>query len=357
MDHTNRNAQNSNARELLSRFSDRRARWTAIFTDEPSDAIRRSGIETRHLSRSRWWECELALAYQSKFDAIFYPGPHWGDELGLKVRSFWGRRAPVIATIEGLIAAPDAVRQISELRGHPVFSQPGVDHAIPRIRRLYQAADHIIAISPFLADVAKFLYGDKVSCLPLGVDNNIFHSIGRREPPRCRVIGCGTIKASKDPQIFLRLAARYKAADFIWLGEGVMREPLIAEARRMGLENLAFLGPRTAESLAHEFRSSSVFVIPSHSEGVPKVSHEAAACGLPIVLNGYFEAPTVIHGQNGLVAWSDDELIDHVGTLIRDLSARATMGYKGAEMAKEWDWDRIAPQWENLIIRLVTASA
>jgi glycosyltransferase involved in cell wall biosynthesis len=85
------------------------------------------------------------------------------------------------------------------------------------------------------------------------------------------------------------------------------------------------------------------------------VTNEAAACGLPIVLNGFYEATTVVHKHNGLVAWSDEELIEHVGTLIRDPDARTTMGQRGAEMAKQWDWDRIARQWEDLIIRLATA--
>jgi glycosyltransferase involved in cell wall biosynthesis len=357
MDQTNTNAQNSSAQALLSRFKDPGARWTAIFTDPPVDTIRNSIIKTRHLSRSHWWPLELVLAYQSQFDAIFYPGPHWQDELGMKIRSLSGRRTPIVATLEGVITSTQALNQLSERMGHPVFSQAGVEEAIPRIRRIYESADHIIAISAFLAEVAKFLYGDKVSWLPLGLERSVFHDHGRQEPVRCRVIGCGTIKPSKNPQMFLQLAARYKESEFVWFGNGPTRQSLIAEARSKGLQNLAFPGSPSTESLAQEFRNSSIFVIPSHSEGVPKVTHEAASSGLPIVLNGFYEAPTVIHEQNGLVAWSDEELIEHVGTLIRDPDRRARMGQRSAEMAKEWDWDLIAPRWEKLIIQLVTAGA
>lgn len=354
MDHANTNAQNSSARSLLSRFSDPRARWTAIFTNEPAETIRRKGVKIRHLS-PRLWRYELILAYQSRFDAIFYPGPDWADEWGIKLRKTSGRRIPVIATIEGVIAAPAEVKQISERVGHPVFSQPGIEPAIPRIRRIYEAADHIIAISPFLARVAQFLYGDKVSCLPLGVEKDIFFNTGHPAPPRCRVIGCGTVKSSKNPQMFLRLAARYKDADFVWFGGGPTRESLIAEASNMGLANLDFPGAPPTHLLADEFRKSSLFVIPSHAEGVPKVTQEAAACGLPIVLNGYYEAPTVVHGRNGLVAWSDEELVEHVGRLIYDGETRARMGEQGFEMAKQWSWDLIAPQWEEAIIRLASS--
>lgn len=299
----------------------------------------------------------MALSYQSRFDAVFYPGPHWADKVGLNIRRLAGRRTPVIATIEGIIASSDLLQRFSDVVGHPVFSQPGTDDRIPRLRWMYETVDHIIAISPFLARVARFLYGDKVSCLPLGVEGSIFHGAGRREPTRCRIVGCGTVKSSKNPQMFLRLATHYKEADFVWFGDGEMMQHVTAETKRMRLENLHFPGSLHPELLAEEFRKSSVFVLPSHAEGVPKVTQEAAACGLPIVLNGFYEAPTVIHRCNGLVAWSDRELIEHVGALIGDRETRAVMGQRSVEMAKEWDWNRIAPQWEELVIRLVTPRA
>jgi glycosyltransferase involved in cell wall biosynthesis len=357
MDPSITNAQNSNARALLSRFRDRRACWTALGSSQPPDAIRKNGTEVVRLHRSRLWKYQLALAYQSRFDAIFYPGVDWADELGMKVRRLSGRRTPLIATIEGIIASEADVRRLADLMNHDVFSQPGVERAVPRIRAMYQAADHIVAISPFLARVANFLYGDKVSYLPLGLESGIFHATGRQEPERPRVVGCGTVKASKNPQMFLRLAEAYPNADFVWYGGGPIAQTLTEEAERLGRTNLRFEGSIPPAALADEFRKSSLFVLPSHAEGVPKVSQEAAACGLPVVLNGFYESPSVIHERNGLVAWSDEELVDHVGTLIADLNRRREMGAQGVDMAKQWDWDQIAPRWEELLIRLVTSPA
>ncbi len=357
MNWTDRNAQNSNAKALLSRFSDPHVRWTAIAGEEPVTSVMRNGIDILKFSRSRLWPYELLLSYQRNFDAIFYPGVMWPDEFGLRLRRASGRRIPVIATIEGVIADAANVGRLSDHFGHPVFSQPGVEHAVPRIRWIYQTSDHIIAISPFLAKVAEFLYGDKVSHLPLGLDTEIFNSEGRKDPVRCRVVSCGTVKSSKNPELFLRLASRYKDADFVWFGDGQMRSLLLEKTKSMALANLTFPGSLPAEMLAHEFRNSSIFVLPSHSEGVPKVTQEATACGLPVVLNGFFEAPSVIHEQNGLVAWSDEELAEHVGTLIHDSARRARMGAKGAEMAKTWNWNRIAPQWQQMILNLARSAS
>ncbi len=54
------------------------------------------------------------------------------------------------------------------------------------------------------------------------------------------------------------------------------------------------------------------------------------------------------------VAWSDQELLDYVGVLIEDRETRLGMGQRGAEMAKQWSWANIAPQWEEFLIRLVS---
>jgi glycosyltransferase involved in cell wall biosynthesis len=352
MDELNTNAQNSNARSLLTRFSDARAHWTAVCSDKAVVAGMPSGVDLVPLSSSRLWSYRLALAYQRQCDAIFYPGPHWADGFGIKLRRFTGRRLPLIATIEGIIAGPEALRQLAAIVGHPVFSQPGVEHGIPRIRWMYESCDHIIAISPFLARVANTLYGDKVSCLPLGLETSIFHDRNRREPARPRAVGCGTLKSSKRPEMFLRLAARYKHADFTWFGDGPMRQALVLQARSEGLTNVQFPGALPPRAVAEEFRRSSMFVLPSRAEGVPKVTQEAAACGLPIVLFGFYDSPSVVHQANGLVAWSDEELMDRVGILLEDTEIRGRMGQCGAEMAKGWSWDGIAQEWENLVIRL-----
>ena len=357
VDEETTNSQNLSAKGLLARFRDPRAHWTAVCSEKPADSIRQNGVGTIRLTSTRFEQLRLAAAYQSGFDAIVYSGPHWGDEVGLKLRRLFGRSIPVIPTFEGVIATTEEVHQLSDLLGHQVFSEPFAEWAIPRLRHLYGEATHIIAISPFLVRVAKFLYGDKVSCLPLGFEGHIFHSLDRREPEVCRVVCCGSVKPRKNPQIFLELAKRYKDADFVWFGDGVMREPLVAEARKLGLDNLRFPGPIQPGPFAEELRNASLFVIPSYAEGVPKVTNEASACGLPIVLNGFYEATTVVHNYNGLVAWSDEELIQHVGTLIRDPDKRAIMGQRGAEMAKQWDWNIVAPQWEDLIIRTVISRA
>src|SRR4051812_17382797 len=152
MDSSNTNAQNSNARALLSRFSNPQGHWTAICGEDLPESLVKTGIvEARQILSPRFWQIQLALAYQSKFDVVFYPGPHWADKVGLSCRRLTGRHTPVVAIMEGIIAGPNSLKQLTKLVGHQVYSQVGADAAVPRIRWMYESSDHIIAISPFLA--------------------------------------------------------------------------------------------------------------------------------------------------------------------------------------------------------------
>ena len=145
-------------------------------------------------------------------------------------------------------------------------------------------------------------------------------------------------------------------ADFIWYGDGEMRAHLVQEKSRLGLINVDFPGALPNRDLGARFRQASLFVLPSLAEGVPKVTQEAAACGLPIVIFGYFEAPTVVDGENGFVVWNDAEALDRVGLLVNAPKMAENMGVRSVEMAKDWSWDVLAPKWERCILGAIRES-
>ena len=68
------------------------------------------------------------------------------------------------------------------------------------------------------------------------------------------------------------------------IGQGPLAGSLQAQVDRLGLgERVRLLGPRRQAELPDWYRAADVFVLPSHSEGVPNVLLEASACGLPCV--------------------------------------------------------------------------
>lgn len=342
------NAQVINARSLLSRFADPNVEWIVPHYNEPDPAlVGKENIRLVKLCRRRFWQWHKCLLYQDQVDAIFYPGAYWFDDWGLRLRRLCGRRVPVIATLEGLVGNDTRAREYSSWAGHPVHCQAVEPTLLARIDRVLSEADHIIAISLFLARLGARRYGDKFSVMPLGIDNEVFHALGRIEPQRFRVVGAGRLYDNKRPQLFLDMAERWPQAEFVWFGDGEMRDWLLVEKSRRSLENVDFPGPIAHNALGDEFRKSSLFVLPSLAEGVPKVTQEAAACGLPVVCFGFYEAPSVVDRENGFVVWTDEELFARVGELISDVHLAWRMGECGAELAREWCWKQVAQRWHD----------
>ncbi|MGE5111016.1 MAG: glycosyltransferase family 4 protein, partial [Acidobacteriaceae bacterium] len=273
-------------------------------------------------------------------------------EWALRTRAMTGRRVPLISTLEGLVGTPERERQLTQWAGHPVHCQQVDPGILRRLDFIYKISDHVIAISPFLARMGIKLYGEKFSVHMFGVEGSLFAPAPH--PKRdLTVINIASFQPRKRPEMFLELAARFPKVNFVWYGNGQNRAQLIAAAEQRNLGNLRFPGSRTPAELAAALQSACIFAIPSNSEGVPKVTQEAAACGLPIVAYGYYETPTVVNGDNGFVVWSDEEFFDRVGMLIWDRDLAGRMGQRSAKLARQWRWDLLAPQWEHEILKHV----
>jgi len=357
LDANNFNAQNLNAKAMLSRFTDDHCQWVSTYYNHPAlDVQSNPNVSLVKLWRWRLWAWRMFLLYQQSADAVFYPGMESIDHQGLKWRERLRRKVPVIATMEGLVGDQAREDELSKVAGHEVKCHRVPDGAVKRIDAILHDADHVIAISPFLKQMGEHLYGDKFSIIPLGIDGSVFHARHRKQQERFTVVCAGTVYPRKRPELFIDLAEAYPEADFVWYGDGPIKNALQDEIESRNIHNLSFPGGLTSSELAERFRSADLFVLPAHSEGVPKVAQEAAACGLPVILFGFYEAPTLVDGVNGYVIWDDRILFQRAGELINNPDRAMGMGEKSAQMAFEWDWNVVAPKWEAEILKIVKYS-
>jgi glycosyltransferase involved in cell wall biosynthesis len=355
MDANNNNAQNSNAQAMLRAWSamDTRVR-TLTYGTPDSEVASNPSIEITRLWRWRAWIVHLFICYFRPCDAIFYPGAEAADFAALRWRRWSGQSVPVIATLEGLVGDRQREVEYSRIAGHPVYCQLVSAKVLERLDALYREANHIIAISPFLARMGATRYGDKFSVLPLGVDSATFYPPANRAAgPAPLVVSAGRVASHKRPRVFLELAQCFPDARFKWFGEGSDRPSLLTEASARGLTNVDFPGAKHPAELAEEFRKADIFILPSHSEGAPKVIQEAQACGLPVIAFGFYEPPTLIDSQTGFLVWTDAQLAARLGQLIEHTSLRYAFGAKTRELTLGWDWDRVGPLWERHMMKLI----
>jgi glycosyltransferase involved in cell wall biosynthesis len=194
-------------------------------------------------------------------------------------------------------------------------------------------ADAVIAVS---RDLAERLAGygidpDKVHVVYDGVDKTLFHP-GPRFEARSRIglpgdepllLFVGNLVPVKGLDILIeacgQLADRGTAFTCLLVGEGSLRTQLERQARLRGLEErVRFMGSVPNDRLPDWYRAASVVLLSSHSEGVPNVLLEAAACGTPFVASRVGGIPEIAHlGPSRLVPPGDPHLLaEAIGAFI-----------------------------------------
>ncbi len=172
----------------------------------------------------------------------------------------------------------------------------------PARRRLtaqaLREADAVIAVSRNLGEnaVALGAHPSRVHTVCNGIDASVFSpgpgDAARRElgiqSPDPLILFVGNLVAVKGLDVLIsaleslrREGVKFQAA---LVGDGPLKGELQARIDGLALaDHVRLLGPRPQSELPVWYRSASLLVLPSRSEGIPNVMLEAAACGTPCV--------------------------------------------------------------------------
>lgn len=154
---------------------------------------------------------------------------------------------------------------------------------------------------------------------------------------RLRVITTARISYQKAPWRFRNLAIACDdiRADFVWLGDGALRDELLKDDGTLP-NNLDVLGTQTRSEAYGQLINADIFVLPSLWEGMPLALIEAQVSGLPaIVSNVVGNRDVVIDGVTGFVCDSDQTLIEKTRLLIQNAELRKEMGANARAMSLE----------------------
>ena len=193
--------------------------------------------------------------------------------------------------------------------------------------------------------------------------------------------------------LFAQLLER-RPARLVLIGDGELRQPLIDQARSLGLRvaegpageaDIYFLGFQ--DNPFRLQRHADLFVLPSGWEGFPMVLGEAMACGLPIVSADCptgpreFLAPDTLGSDSTTHAGRPpraaepgdygmlmpipvvgdqatlDPWVDTLDRLFGDPAERARLAAVSLARAEDFSREKIGPQWLALIDELLASPA
>jgi glycosyltransferase involved in cell wall biosynthesis len=202
---------------------------------------------------------------------------------------------------------------------------------------------------------------EKFSLLPWAVDNDRFMEASRFAPGEREAmresLGIGQdqivfvfsakLIERKDPLTLLHAYERMPDRDravVLFLGDGVLREPLDAYAREHLLTGVRFAGFVNQSALPKYYALADVFVLPSTYEPRGAVINEAMACGLPVIVTDRCGSigDIVLEGENAFIypAGDADALAASMTRLAGDPALRIRMAERSRQIIDTWTFAR-----------------
>ncbi len=222
--------------------------------------------------------------------------------------------------------------------------------------RSIREADAVFANSRYVAETVRSGFGIEAGTIHNGIDRRFYFPGEQESPSRgpLSVLYAGSFQPRKRVELIIQQAARLPHVQFRLAGRGETESACRALAQRLACRNIEFLGHLTPTELGGEMRKSDVFLFPSILEGHPQVLGQAGACGLPSIAMNLYRPDYVLNGESGFLVESDAELAEKLELLLRDANLRRSMARAAAAHALNFDWDRIALQWQE-VFEAVTA--
>lgn len=237
-------------------------------------------------------------------------------------------------------------------------------------RMFLRFADLVVAVSEGQRRKVKAcgVRGDKVCVIHNGIDLDSYpgpatESI-RKEmaipQDAVLVVSAGRLSPEKNHSGLIQAAKlvleKQDKVYFLVFGEGFLRSELERAIAEADLTGHFFLPGfrKDVRSLLHE---ADIFVLPSHTEGLPNVILEAFACKKPVVATAVGGTPEVVRdGQNGLLIKPGDiqALAKALLILIDSPEMRRRMGERGfQDVQTHFDFASQSVRYMSIYSRLL----
>jgi glycosyltransferase involved in cell wall biosynthesis len=146
----------------------------------------------------------------------------------------------------------------------------------------------------------------------------------------------------------------------VFAGDGVSREELAQQAKRISPGTVCFPGFAQREDLADLYALAETLILPTHSDPWGLVVNEAMACGLPIIVSSVAgcSADLVEDGWNGYVVPPRDseKLSVAIDSLVRQPELKQQMSARSLERIRNYSPEACADGLAAAAISAVTGA-
>jgi glycosyltransferase involved in cell wall biosynthesis len=193
-----------------------------------------------------------------------------------------------------------------------------------------------LTVIPYGVDIMRFRPVDNArDILRLTSDSRVILYPGRLSPEKRVDMLIRLLPALGRNDVSLHIA-----------GDGPLRAELESLARRLGVaDHVRFLGQVALAEMPLWYSAADVVILPSTSEGLPRVMLEALACGAPFIGTRITGVVDVIRdGENGLLVDPNDDaaLLAATQTMLSDEPYARRLGARAHDdIRSSYDWSSI----------------
>ncbi|ELY49389.1 glycosyltransferase [Natronorubrum sulfidifaciens] len=199
---------------------------------------------------------------------------------------------------------------------------------------------------------------DRVEILTNAIDIETYRPPDDDVDPDYEFVWVGRFSEEKDPVRFVRAVAELDATgrEFraAMVGDGVLRDDVVAEIDRLGVDDRIDLVGWIDDPLSYYHRSAA-FVLTSSRDALPLVMLEAMATGLAPVVPPVGSIPdVVVDGHNGLVV-ADREPATFAAAMVRCLDEpdeRDALAANATDVRSSFSLAQAGEDWRRILTTL-----
>jgi glycosyltransferase involved in cell wall biosynthesis len=245
------------------------------------------------------------------------------------IRIARAERIPIVVTIRGLIAE----------RG-PIVDAAQWAYIITVCKAFLPKADLVVCLTDYERNILASLgFNCEIEVIPNGVDTEVFKPGQSKDP--YLITWVGRMVPEKGLEFLLRamvlLQTEVPESRLVMIGDGPLMPQLREMADKLELGHACvFLGQMGVGDVSKILGSSSAFVLPSLSEGLPKALLEAMSCGNALIASDMPQLSGVVEsGKDGTLVKMRDSaaLADALGQLLQDQKLLRRFGLNARQKA------------------------
>ncbi|TLS35184.1 glycosyltransferase family 4 protein [Pseudalkalibacillus caeni] len=239
-----------------------------------------------------------------------------------------------------------------------------IDRMAKRHKYFKELTNKILKESSYIIAVGEQLYRniideynvpkEKMKVLNMGVDTNVFYPQDKAKlKEKHKVSGTTDVilfvgnfikqKGIMDlVRAYKKLKPEHQNSKLVFIGaikDHAFFEEVKEYTEKEGIEDIGFLGPMTQDQVADWMNLASVFVLPSHFEGLGLVALEAMACKTPVVGTRVGGLQYLLNEAGGMVVDPNNanQLKEAIEKVLTNEDAACNMIDSGFAMAQSND--------------------